>query len=383
MTEKSGGTLWRAMAAGLMSATVVLVQAAPAAAGASGGPAAVANPSPTPAPAAVARVNGVEISAAEFMRSMQVGAKQKFYHGSVTPEQVAALRDETVDKLVLRRLLIDEAARRKLAANTTEIEATLDGYDKRYANSEQWKKSRDTMLPRLRRELTEQDLVNRIEVAVRSVKPVPAEDVRKFYDSNPALFTEPMQFHVAVMLLKVDASATKEVRNAARAEAKAIHAKLVKGAEFSALAQVHSAHESAAKGGDLGYLHRGMLPEALDNLLTEMKPGQLSAPTDVLEGVALLKLMERREPALRKFDDVRERAEGLLQRERANDAWNSFTKELHRVAKVEVFTEALRQLTDNPGAAPAAATPAKTDSAKSTNDKAWASAPSGPGTKAD
>ena len=293
----------------------------------------------SPKSATVANVDGVAISLDEFTLAMRAAARQKLYHRDASAEQLRMLREEVIDKMILRMLVVAEAGKRKIAANDAEIAKTLKGYDDRYADSAQWKQNRASMLPRLRRELTEKDLEARLEAIIKQAPTASDAEVRAYYDANRNLFTEPTQFHVAVLLLKVDPSATKAVRDAARAEAKAIHARLTKGAEFATIAKIQSAHPSAANGGDMGYLHAGMLPEALDKLMIEMKPGQLSAPTDVLEGVAILKLMAKKEASLRKYADVTERAAGLLQRERATAAWDKFTRELRRNAKIELFPE--------------------------------------------
>ena len=331
-TGKFATTAMAAMVALMLSLTPVAVAQASDA----GKP---ANAAVVPKSATVANVDGVAISLDEFTLAMRTAARQKLYHRDASAEQLRMLREEVIDKMILRMLVVAEAGKRKIAANDAEIEKTLKGYDDRYADSAQWKQNRASMLPRLRQELTEKDLEARLEAIIKQAPTASDAEVRAYYDANRNLFTEPTQFHVAVLLLKVDPSATKAVRDAARAEAKAIHARLTKGAEFATIAKIQSAHPSAANGGDMGYLHAGMLPEALDKLMIEMKPGQLSAPTDVLEGVAILKLMAKKEASLRKYADVTERAAGLLQRERATAAWDKFTRELRRNAKIELFPE--------------------------------------------
>lgn len=331
-TGKFATTAMAAMVALTLSLTPVAVAQASDA----GKP---ANAAMVPKSATVANVDGVAISLDEFTLAMRTAARQKLYHRDASAEQLRMLREEVIDKMILRILLVAEAEKRKIAANDGEIEKTLKGYDDRYADSAQWKQNRAGMLPRLRRELTEKDLEAKLEAIIKQVPPASDLEVRAYYNANPNLFTEPTQFHVSLLLLKVDPSATKAVRDAARAEAKAIHGRLTKGAAFATIARIQSAHPSAANGGDMGYLHAGMLPEALDKLMIEMKPEQLSAPTDVLEGVAILKLMAKKEASLRKYADVTERAVGLLQRERATTAWDNFTRELRRNAKIELFPE--------------------------------------------
>ncbi len=70
------------------------------------------------------------------------------------------------------------------------------------------------------------------------------------------------------------------------------------------------------------YTHRGMLPEAVQQVLVEkLAVGVLAEPVRLLEGVAILRL-DGRKPALqRRFEDVRARAAELWQREEADARW--------------------------------------------------------------
>ena len=125
----------------------------------------------------------------------------------------------------------------------------------------------------------------------------------------------------------------------AEEEARQIAGRLKKGANFGELAKLHSGDSSAEKGGDLGYLHRGMLPEALQDKIDDLKPDSLSEPVRVLEGVGLFRMIDRKPAQKRSFSDVSERAADLLVRERSETAWKNFTAGLRKQARVEIDTK--------------------------------------------
>jgi parvulin-like peptidyl-prolyl isomerase len=245
------------------------------------------------------------------------------------------VRREVADGLVDKALLIAEAEKRGVPVDEAEIKATLDGYEQRYGNSPNWAATREKALPEIKRELTNQQLLANIERQVRAIPDPDEAAVRAFYDANNPLFTEPERIRVAVILLKVDPSASKKERDQVREEGRSIHERLVKGADFAELAKIHSADASAANGGDLGYLHRGMLSEALHNNIDSMKPGDLSESLDVLDGVAIFKLLERQSAKLRDYPDVRGRAAELLKREQSDQAWKRFVADLRSQATIE------------------------------------------------
>ena len=66
-------------------------------------------------------------------------------------------------------------------------------------------------------------------------------------------------------------------------------------APFSAVAAQFSQAASASKGGDKGWVQKGQLPEAVDEALGAMKPGELSLPIRSLTGYHILLLRKKRE----------------------------------------------------------------------------------------
>jgi peptidyl-prolyl cis-trans isomerase SurA len=67
------------------------------------------------------------------------------------------------------------------------------------------------------------------------------------------------------------------------------------GAPFQAVARQFSARATAANGGDEGWLTSGEIqPKALEDVLSAMRPGQLSAPIPTADGVFILLLRDKR-----------------------------------------------------------------------------------------
>ena len=286
-----------------------------------------------------ATVSGKVISAMEYETAVNAAARQKFYHGKPPEAEVDALFREVGDRLIERILITDEAARRRIKPDARKVDEAIAGYEARYKNSEQWKQNRERLLPGLRERLEQQDVVEQLEASIRKQDKPPQADVRAYYDSHPALFTEPEKLHLAVILLKVDPSSPKLVWDKAEEEAQQIATRLKKGANFAELAKLHSGDGSAEKGGDLGYLHRGMLPEALQDKIDDLKSGTVSEPIRVLEGIGLFRMIDRKPDQKRAFADVAERASDLLMRERSDNAWKSFVAGLRKQARVEIDTK--------------------------------------------
>ena len=69
---------------------------------------------------------------------------------------------------------------------------------------------------------------------------------------------------------------------------------LQKGAPFAAVAKQFSNSPTAANGGDVGWVTPGEMPPEVDQALGSLRPGQLSAPIPVKDGVYIIHLKERR-----------------------------------------------------------------------------------------
>jgi peptidyl-prolyl cis-trans isomerase SurA len=67
------------------------------------------------------------------------------------------------------------------------------------------------------------------------------------------------------------------------------------GAPFQAVAQQFSSAPSAAQGGDVGWVHKEDLPEAIQAVLDQMQPGTISPPIQVPGGYYIIALRDRKD----------------------------------------------------------------------------------------
>ena len=292
--------------------------------------------SPAAGDAAFAVVGERVITVSEYRQALNVAMRKKYYHAKPPEDELARFQRDVGDELVNRELLLTEARRRKLQPDRAAIEVTLREYEARYRGSKNWEANKDRMLGAVRQQLESDSLLQQVERQVRQVREPTEAEARRFYDANKQLFVEPEQVKLSVILLKVDPSSPQSAWNAAHAEAKTIHERLQKRAPFAELAQLHSGDASAARGGDMGYVHRGMLPATIHAAVDALQPGAISAPVQVLEGVAILKLEDRKVARQRAFDEVRERAGDLWQRAESDAAWNNLIAALRRATTVRI-----------------------------------------------
>ena len=286
-------------------------------------------------------VNGETITLNEFQSAISAGIRKRFYHGKVPPEELAAFKQEVSQTLIDRVLLVNEAKRQKIIPDAEFVETQLELYEKRYEKQSFWKEHREQMLAGLRASLEEESLLAKLERKTKTVETPSQEDANQFYLNNAALFTTPKRMRVSLIMLKVSPSSPGDVWEAAAQEADQIIGRLKKGADFAQLARIHSGDNSAAKGGDMGFIHEGMLAAPAQKALNELNEGEISPPIMLLQGIAILRLDEQQEAALNSFEQVAERAAKLLQRQTAEDSWSQLLEELRNSASIKINGAAL------------------------------------------
>jgi parvulin-like peptidyl-prolyl isomerase len=286
--------------------------------------------------ATFATVGDSSISYDEYNAAFKEATRAKFYHGKPPDAEIATLQREVADQLVARVVLLREIKRRGLRPDSAAIQKQVAVYEQRYANSEQWKKNRAQWLSALIERLEQDALLEKMEKSVRDPLQPSDAQVKAYFAAHRDKFTEPEQMRVSVILLKVDPSANDAAWKATEERAKALARRLRGGEDFAALARQHSAEASALQGGDMGYLHRGMLPEGSQDVLEKIKVGEVADPQRLLEGYAVFRVTDRKAAIPHTLEQVQLRARQLTQREQADLAWNAFVKDLKSGTPIEI-----------------------------------------------
>ncbi len=283
-----------------------------------------------------AQVGPTTIDLGDFQMELRHAVRSRYYHGQPPANEIADFYRKVADNLVARTLLAQEAARRNIKPDAEKIGKELTAIERRFGKNPNWAKERTRMLPALEKRLAQHDIVRQLEQSVRDVPAPGDEATRDFYRQNPDLFTEPERSRLSVILLRVDPSAPAASWQGARDEAAGLFTRLQAGADFAELARLHSGDASAAQGGDMGYVHQGMLTKPAQEAVDELEVGQLSEPIRVLEGVALFRLDERTAKQLRAFDTVRERAAALWRRQQGNAEWTDLIAQLRKTTPIRI-----------------------------------------------
>lgn len=243
-----------------------------------------------PAPSeVVARVNGEEISAADFREELT----RRF--------QSVALDDAIAD-----RLLEQEAQRLKVKVDEREIQRRLQALGGGAAAAAV---RRNWLL----------DMVSKRATVIGD------DEVRFVYESNKSYFVEPAQYRLRDLVVgtKEDAEQLRELLRA--------------GGNFGELAKTFSIElASRSRGGDLGWLPLRSLAQALREVAPTMKPGEVSKPIELADEWHLLKLEGYKAERQKSLNEVRPDLHQRLFQEKQPMVRHNVLDDLRRKAKIEI-----------------------------------------------
>jgi peptidyl-prolyl cis-trans isomerase D len=148
---------------------------------------------------------------------------------------------------------------------------------------------------------------------------VDAAAVKQFYESNRRQFEVPESRQASHILISAEGG--EEARNKARARANEIYQEArKKPGSFADLAKKHSQDPgSAARGGDLGFLPRGVMKDVpeFEDALYKLKPGEISPPVESKLGYHIIRLTKVQPAQGKSFEQMRPQIEAELKRQAA------------------------------------------------------------------
>jgi peptidyl-prolyl cis-trans isomerase C len=196
--------------------------------------------------------------------------------------------------------------------------------------------------------LTEADVHGEVERNMRTEaytkslvagKGVSDEQAKKFYDANApkGMFNVPEQVHVQNILLKATEKDTASVRIDASKRAEEAAKRAASGEDFTALAKQYSQDSSSARGGDLGFVPRGVLFPNFEELAFSMKPGEVSAVFETPKGFNVIKVLEKKPESTRSYDEVKNALKADMGRLMEQDDLKVKIQELAAAAKIAIL----------------------------------------------
>jgi parvulin-like peptidyl-prolyl isomerase len=175
-------------------------------------------------------------------------------------------------------------------------------------------------------------LLERMEESLRRETQIPEDSLRNYHHKYAGRFAEPGEVNLREIVL----------RDKARAEQAA--AQLKNGASFAALAKKYSVRrESAARGGELGYLKPADFGRWAD-LAFSLKVGEQVGPVQMDSMYVLLECIGKRPSRARSFEEARAEVEQTLRMMYWDNTRATQIDGIRKTTQVAVFPERLKTM---------------------------------------
>lgn len=246
-----------------------------------------------------AQVNDTVITRQRVQHSVEalMQAKHLNYGGITHPAQYKEMERQVLDELIAQELLWQEASRQGFSATSTELDVALEQMRKRYPSEEAYLAdlrqggfTADSYKDDLRRRIAVRHFIE--EMLVKRVS-LTNEEVRDVYVANQAQLMQPEQVNARHILIAVPPAADDAAIAAARETIERVQAEAKGGADFAELAKRYSQDSTAAKGGELGFVARGMFVKPFEDAVFALKVGELSDIVRTRYGFHVIKLEAR------------------------------------------------------------------------------------------
>ena len=121
-----------------------------------------------------------------------------------------------------------------------------------------------------------------------------------------------------------------------REQAEAILKRLKMGEDFDKVAREASIGPEAARGGDLGFFERGVMPEEIDRVVFSLPVGRVSTVVQSPYGFHIFKVLGKDEGGDRTFAQAKELVIADLRKRKETEAFERWTEALRAKAAIVI-----------------------------------------------
>ncbi len=353
---------------------------------------------PTTMEDTVAVVNGQPILLSEFKKEAETSIEywSKTNPAALNdPDNVRRIRESTLEELITRELLVQQAQRDKLKVREREIDNAVEEIRGRFrkdeatgralADAEAEKAFNDQLkaegidYAQFRERLTRQILARKVidEDVKGKMFPPTEPETRAYFDKiraylaakstqapagmdaeDAAALRESAQqvkalsaerVRVSRILIRLSPGGSANERRRALKTAAEIKKRLDQGEDFAKIAKEESEDpESAARGGDIGYVLHGVASPELEKAAFSMDVGQTSAPIMTEVGYNVIRVTEKRAAQAPEFDQFKDDLANFLGNVAFHKKLEAYVKALRDKAVIDRHLERYRPPTPPP-----------------------------------
>jgi peptidyl-prolyl cis-trans isomerase SurA len=204
----------------------------------------------------------------------------------------------------------------------------------------------------LRKNVERQFLVGQVQRdEVGSKLTITEEEARQYYLTHKQQFAEAATVTLREILIEVptstqggQAGVNVAKQDEAEAQAAALRTRLLAGEDFAKLAAEVSASPSKANGGLIDPINVAEVSASLQQVISKMKPGDITEPLRTNKGVQILKLETLKPASVPPFESVRDLVADRVHDARQQTEVRKFMARVRGQALIEWKNDALKKM---------------------------------------
>jgi peptidyl-prolyl cis-trans isomerase SurA len=274
--------------------------------------------------------NTVELILKRYEQSIPPGDRER-----VAGEARKALLDRMIDDLLLRQ----EAKRLGITVREEEVTLTIqENLKRRKMSIEDLQQAliKEGNSYERYRESTRSDLI-KMRIMQREIRPrisVTNEEIGAFYQEHRDEYEGKLRVRLLMIALPLPNN-SPVVKEEIRLKAQAILQRIRAGEPFEALAN-EFATGPARTGGDIGYVEKGSLNPAIEDVAFGLKPGEISDVIETPQGFYIIRALDRRGGGSLTVKATREDVEERLYRDKMEKKFAEWMVEKRQKAHIEI-----------------------------------------------
>ncbi len=171
-----------------------------------------------------------------------------------------------------------------------------------------------------------------VDDIARTIQPSEA-DLKRYYEEQRQAFAVPEKRRIRHILIAVPENADEKTRQQALAKAREIRQRLLAGEDFAKLAREYSDDPgSKAKGGDLGFVRRGVLEKHFEKVAFSLPEDEISEPVETPFGYHIIQVTEIRPAEIKPFEAVKRQILEAVRRQEAENRFYQLGEQLAQLA---------------------------------------------------
>lgn len=208
---------------------------------------------------------------------------------------VNVLRKQVLDQMITAKLELQQAAAKGVTVSDDEVNQTISRIAERngvtLSQLPDKLKEQGMNYADFRQELRDQIIIQKLQQQlVQDQMHITPREIEAQLKQDRNSGDASTQYHLSQILVATPLNPAADQVAAARKKAEAIYAKLEQGADFAATAIASSDGQQALKGGDLGWRKQSALPTMFADIISSMKPGDISKPVQSPSGFHIVKV---------------------------------------------------------------------------------------------